>query len=152
MLTPSVVNILTDVLFATLPVPIVWNLQVNMRTKISLLTILSLGYLYVVFSLPSLSLSLTTPSACACSIVKTVYQVHVFADPDSTRNDSYFIWNSVERTSSFPLSHSPPKHPRQTPTNSVSLQSTSVSSPRPSPLYALSSAASWTQPARSARK
>jgi hypothetical protein len=44
----SVINIITDVLFASLPVTVVWNLQVNMRTKISLLAILSLGYLYVV--------------------------------------------------------------------------------------------------------
>lgn len=41
----EVVNILTDVLFASLPIPMVWNLQVNMRTKITLLAILSLGYL-----------------------------------------------------------------------------------------------------------
>lgn len=41
-----VVNIITDVLFASLPIPIVWNLQVNLRTKISLVAILSLGYLY----------------------------------------------------------------------------------------------------------
>ena len=44
----SIINIITDVLFASLPVTVVWNLQVNMRTKISLLAILSLGYLYVV--------------------------------------------------------------------------------------------------------
>ncbi|KAE9370760.1 hypothetical protein N431DRAFT_40454 [Stipitochalara longipes BDJ] len=75
----SVVNILTDVLFASLPVTVVWNLQVNMRTKLSLLAILSLGYF-----------------ACAASIVKTVIQAHVLSNPDSTRDDSYFVWNSIE--------------------------------------------------------
>ncbi|KAK2629560.1 hypothetical protein QTJ16_000380 [Diplocarpon rosae] len=75
----SVVNILTDVLFASLPIPIVWNLQVNVRTKISLIVIMSLGYF-----------------ACACSIVKTKIQATVFQDADSYRNDSYFVWNSLE--------------------------------------------------------
>lgn len=41
----AVVNILTDVLFATMPIPLVWQLQLNTRTKLSLITILSLGYL-----------------------------------------------------------------------------------------------------------
>ena len=38
-------NIATDVLLATLPIPKVWKLQVNVRTKISLIAILSLGFL-----------------------------------------------------------------------------------------------------------
>ncbi|KAH7317763.1 phosphatidylserine decarboxylase [Rhexocercosporidium sp. MPI-PUGE-AT-0058] len=75
----SIVNILTDVLFASLPIPIVWKLQVNMRTKISLICILSLGYF-----------------ACVCSIVKTTIQVHVFENPDATRHDKYTIWNALE--------------------------------------------------------
>jgi len=75
----SVINIITDVLFASLPIPVVWNLQVNLRTKLSLLAILSLGYF-----------------ACAASIVKTVIQARVLSNPDSTRNDFYFIWNSIE--------------------------------------------------------
>ncbi|PMD25802.1 hypothetical protein NA56DRAFT_529236, partial [Hyaloscypha hepaticicola] len=75
----SIVNILTDVLFASLPVTVVWNLQVNLRTKLSLLAILSLGYF-----------------ACAASIIKTVIQVHVLSNPDMTFNDSYFVWNSIE--------------------------------------------------------
>ncbi|KAH8779133.1 phosphatidylserine decarboxylase [Hyaloscypha sp. PMI_1271] len=75
----SIINIITDVLFASLPISVVWSLQVNLRTKLSLLAILSLGYF-----------------ACAASIVKTVIQAHVLANPDSTRSDSYFVWNSIE--------------------------------------------------------
>ncbi|KAK0111525.1 hypothetical protein ONS95_001879 [Cadophora gregata] len=75
----SIVNIITDVLFASLPIPIVWKLQVNMRTKISLIGILSLGYF-----------------ACVCSIVKTTLQVKVLSNPDSTRDDKYSIWNAIE--------------------------------------------------------
>ncbi|PVH82004.1 hypothetical protein DL98DRAFT_514370 [Cadophora sp. DSE1049] len=75
----SIVNIVTDVLFASLPIPIVWKLQVNLRTKISLIGILSLGYF-----------------ACVCSIVKTTIQVKVFSDLDNTRDDKYTIWNAIE--------------------------------------------------------
>ncbi|EHL01283.1 hypothetical protein M7I_2751 [Glarea lozoyensis 74030] len=75
----SSINIITDVLFATLPIPMVWNLQVNMRTKLSLVVILSLGLF-----------------ACAAAIVKTVLQSKLYVTPNTTRNDTYFIWNSVE--------------------------------------------------------
>ena len=40
-------NIFTDVVLATLPVPIVWNLQMRRRVRISVIGILSLGYLSV---------------------------------------------------------------------------------------------------------
>lgn len=40
-----VMNILTDAIFVLLPVPIIIKLQVNRRTKLSLLFILSLGLL-----------------------------------------------------------------------------------------------------------
>jgi hypothetical protein len=75
----SSINMFTDIVFATLPIPVILILQVNLRTKISLICILALGYF-----------------ACAASIVKTVYQTKVLTDPDSVRNDSYFVWNSIE--------------------------------------------------------
>lgn len=40
-------NIFTDVCFATLPVNIIWTLQMKLRTRIYLIIVLSLGYLYV---------------------------------------------------------------------------------------------------------
>ncbi|KAI9744549.1 MAG: hypothetical protein M1818_002078 [Claussenomyces sp. TS43310] len=73
------VNIATDVLFASLPIPMVWTLQVNWRIKFSLMSILSLGYL-----------------ACIASAVKLDLQTKVLANPDSTWKDSYYIWNSIE--------------------------------------------------------
>lgn len=75
----SSVNITTDVIFALLPVPIVWNLQTNLRTKATLIFILSLGLF-----------------ACSASIVKTVYQAHALLDPDWTFHDSFFMWNNIE--------------------------------------------------------
>jgi hypothetical protein len=35
-------------------------------------------------------------SACSASIVKTVIQASVLSNTDSLRNDSYFVWNSIE--------------------------------------------------------
>lgn len=75
----SSINIATDVLFATLPIPLVWNLQLNQRTKISLIAILSLGYF-----------------ACAAAIIKAIQQWHVLSDPDWTVHDSFNVWNFIE--------------------------------------------------------
>lgn len=44
-LTSKVTNIITDLILSLIPVPLVWGLQVNTRTKISLMLILSLGFL-----------------------------------------------------------------------------------------------------------
>lgn len=75
----SSVNIATDVLFAVLPIPIIWRLQTNLRTKLTLIFILSLGIF-----------------ACVASIVKTVIQAGVLSDPDWTYHDSFFMWNNIE--------------------------------------------------------
>ena len=42
----TAVNIVTDIILAVLPVPLVWNLQLNKRTKATLTVILGLGFLY----------------------------------------------------------------------------------------------------------
>ncbi|KAF2090079.1 hypothetical protein K490DRAFT_71751 [Saccharata proteae CBS 121410] len=75
----SSINIATDILFASLPIPLIWNLQINKRTKSSLICILSLGYF-----------------ASAAAAVKCIKQYHVFADPDWTVQDSYNVWNDIE--------------------------------------------------------
>ena len=75
----SSINIFTDVVFALLPIPIIWNLQINQRTKITLSIILSLGLF-----------------ACAVAIYKTYVQSQFFKTPDFSYNDSYFLWNDVE--------------------------------------------------------
>lgn len=41
----SSVAVLTDVVFALLPIPILWNVQMNWRVKSALAAILSLGVL-----------------------------------------------------------------------------------------------------------
>ncbi|KAF2274319.1 uncharacterized protein EI97DRAFT_125978 [Westerdykella ornata] len=74
-------NIVTDVLFATIPVPLIWRLQLNLRTKFTLIGILSLGLF-----------------ACVAAIIKAVQQWDVLNDPDWTVKDSFNIWNYIELT------------------------------------------------------
>ncbi|MCJ1403806.1 hypothetical protein MMC11_007029, partial [Xylographa trunciseda] len=73
------VNIVTDVLFVILPIPVIWGLQLNVRTRITLIGVLSLGTF-----------------ACIASIIKLSIQINILSTPDQTRNDSYNIWNSIE--------------------------------------------------------
>ncbi|KAL2010347.1 hypothetical protein VTN00DRAFT_6154 [Thermoascus crustaceus] len=73
------VNVATDVLFATLPIPMFYSVKVNKRTKASLMAILSLGYL-----------------ACTAAIVKIVSQTQVLKLKDPYRDSTFTTWNSVE--------------------------------------------------------
>jgi hypothetical protein len=45
-LNHTAVNIALDVFFATLPIPIIWNLRVRKRTRVCLILILGLGFTY----------------------------------------------------------------------------------------------------------
>ncbi|KAF2477036.1 uncharacterized protein BDR25DRAFT_192035, partial [Lindgomyces ingoldianus] len=76
----SITNILTDIILALMPIPLIWTLQVNKRTKASLIFILSLGFF-----------------ACAAGIIKTPLLYHFFDDFDSTGNRSwYYAWQIIE--------------------------------------------------------
>ncbi|KAM0716838.1 hypothetical protein Q7P37_006690 [Cladosporium fusiforme] len=76
----SSVNIATDLLFATLPIPILWGLQINLKKKIGLTIVLSLGYF-----------------AAATAIYKTPIQYHFFDQSDNTGKGAwYYVWQIVE--------------------------------------------------------
>ncbi|KAF2748441.1 hypothetical protein M011DRAFT_400844 [Sporormia fimetaria CBS 119925] len=77
----SAFNIVTDVLFATIPIPLIWKLQLNTRTKLSLVGILSLGWF-----------------ACAAGIVKAALQYNVMKDPDFTVENAFNNWAYIEFT------------------------------------------------------
>ena len=72
-LTSTAVNIATDLLFAILPIPLVWKLQLTTRTKIGLICILSLGFF-----------------AAATAIYKTPMQYHFFEVQDFTGEGSWY--------------------------------------------------------------
>ncbi|KAK5122677.1 hypothetical protein LTR85_003940 [Meristemomyces frigidus] len=75
----SIVNICTDLLFAVLPIPIIAKLQINLRTKISLTFVLSLGFV-----------------ACAAGIVKARKQAIFLETADLYWHDGFMLWNFLE--------------------------------------------------------
>ncbi|KAF2215551.1 hypothetical protein CERZMDRAFT_34355 [Cercospora zeae-maydis SCOH1-5] len=78
-LTNSAINVATDFLLAALPIPVIIKLQVNKRSKFSLIAILSIGYF-----------------ACAAGIVKAVKQSQWFGEADPFWHDSFNVWNMIE--------------------------------------------------------
>jgi hypothetical protein len=75
----SVINITTDVLFAILPIPVVLKLQINKRTKASLIVVLSLGFF-----------------ACVAGILKARLQVKLPDMPDQGFENWFNIWYMLE--------------------------------------------------------
>ncbi|KAL7778662.1 hypothetical protein CFE70_008163 [Pyrenophora teres f. teres 0-1] len=76
----STINIATDLIFALLPIPMVWKLQVTLQTRIGLAIILGLGLF-----------------ASAVAIYKTPMQYHFFKTTDwSGAGAWYYIWQEVE--------------------------------------------------------
>ncbi|GAB1736169.1 hypothetical protein NU219Hw_g6844t1 [Hortaea werneckii] len=75
----SIINILTDFIFAILPIPIIIKLKVNLRTKCTLVFVLSLGFV-----------------ACAAGIAKAQTQTTFMDDPDPYWHDGFMVWNMVE--------------------------------------------------------
>jgi hypothetical protein len=72
-------NILTDIVFATLPVPVIWRLQMALRTRRYLAVILSLGYLAVIIG-----------------IVKAVCQNLFRGDPDQSFTNWIQFWGFMQ--------------------------------------------------------
>ncbi|KAI0377228.1 hypothetical protein F5Y04DRAFT_190433 [Hypomontagnella monticulosa] len=70
----STVNIVTDIFFAILPIPMLWNVKINARTKASLICVLGLGIF-----------------ACAASIVKAAFITNYGKNGD-------FLWDSANLT------------------------------------------------------
>ncbi|KAI7090094.1 hypothetical protein KC356_g1820 [Hortaea werneckii] len=75
----SIINILTDLVFAILPIPIIVKLKVNLRTKCILVFVLSLGFV-----------------ACAAGIAKAQTQTTFMDNPDPYWHDRFMVWNMVE--------------------------------------------------------
>ncbi|CAG8971142.1 hypothetical protein HYALB_00008620 [Hymenoscyphus albidus] len=73
------VNIFTDFAFATLPIPVILPLKINLRTKILLICILGLGY-----------------AACAAAIIKEYLLSSFFTNRDILFNNAFNVWNDVE--------------------------------------------------------
>ncbi|KAF9880066.1 hypothetical protein CkaCkLH20_02020 [Colletotrichum karsti] len=72
-------NIFTDVCFATLPIPIIWVLQMKLRTRVYLIGVLSLGYFAVIMG-----------------IIKAVYQIAQPGNKDGTFYQSVQFWGFLQ--------------------------------------------------------
>ncbi|KAL2151051.1 hypothetical protein VTH82DRAFT_6149 [Thermothelomyces myriococcoides] len=72
-------NIVTDVLFATFPVPVIWKLKMRRKLKLYLVGILSLGYFAVVMG-----------------IVKAIYQIAFSRQADKTFRQSIQFWGFLQ--------------------------------------------------------
>ena len=75
----TAVTISTDFLLALLPVPLVWQLQLNCRTKITLVCILALGLF-----------------AGVAAIIKSEKQKTALTDPDPYVHDTFTMWRFIE--------------------------------------------------------
>ena len=78
-LANSIINIITDILFTVIPIPVVLKLKVNKRTKATLIAVLSLGFV-----------------ACVAGIIKAHSQVTAMATPDAAFENSFQIWYMLE--------------------------------------------------------
>lgn len=86
-------NIITDFALLILPLPLVWNLQMTLRKKLSVATIFATGALYVLRSTLTLRPTNPTNSVCAVAIVRQyiVYNTNKAGDNwVGTRNT---IWS-----------------------------------------------------------
>ncbi|KAL0934006.1 uncharacterized protein CTRU02_210805 [Colletotrichum truncatum] len=75
----TALNIVTDVVLATLPIPLVWNLQMKRKVRLYVIGILSLGYF-----------------AVGLGIVKAFYQLAMGADKDKTFEQGIQFWGFLQ--------------------------------------------------------
>ncbi|KAI9875186.1 MAG: hypothetical protein M1830_008779 [Pleopsidium flavum] len=97
-------NICTDVMVLSLPIPMVWKLQTDRANKVALTAIFGLGFLYVSSSpcyvsrqhLPLISLVSSSSSVCIVSIVRLITLVSVsYTDITYSVVDA-LIWSMLE--------------------------------------------------------
>lgn len=68
-------NIFTDVFFATVPIPIIWKLQMKRKVRMYLIGVLSLGYVAVAFG-----------------VTNGVYQIAYSTESDADYNDTIMFF------------------------------------------------------------
>lgn len=99
-------NIFTDILFATIPIPIVWNLRMKRRVRMYLIGVFSLGYL---LALPSNLHSEKGPSnrinsTVGLGIIKAVAQLaysnetDIFLYAEELPRNPIGVWHANARS------------------------------------------------------
>lgn len=72
-------NVFTDICLGTLPIPIIWNLQMKLRLRLYVIGILNLGYFSVI-----------------CGICKAVFMLTTGGDPDNTFDYWVHFWQNLQ--------------------------------------------------------
>lgn len=79
------INVVSDIVVLVLPIPAIWSLKMDLRRKLRLVAIFSVGTLYVVHRLET-SHQTNSRSAVVASIVRLARTPVVFVDRDRTWN------------------------------------------------------------------
>ncbi|KAH6655668.1 hypothetical protein BKA67DRAFT_690438 [Truncatella angustata] len=78
-LVNTAINIFTDVLLATVPIPVIWSLNLELRKRLSIISIFSLGY-----------------AAVTMGIIKSVHQITYSSKNDNTFKQSIQFWGFLQ--------------------------------------------------------
>ncbi|KAK2734681.1 hypothetical protein FQN55_002544 [Onygenales sp. PD_40] len=98
MLGATVSNIITDLIVLALPIPTFWRLQLPMRERLVLITMMSLGLMYGNSHSSNISVGHLLVLACAASCVRCYYMYVVL---DLTYDVTWYgykiwVWNAIE--------------------------------------------------------
>ncbi|KAK3614080.1 hypothetical protein LTR56_027494 [Elasticomyces elasticus] len=74
-----VIGVVTDFLFATIPIPIVMQLHLDLRSRVVLAVVMSLGYI-----------------ACGAAVAKSIFLWNYPKDKDRTFHDWFFVLAAIE--------------------------------------------------------
>lgn len=97
-----ITGIVTDILILTLPIPIVWNMQLNRSKKIGVCGVFLLGSLYVSlrFSFAaectSSLLTIRLRSVCVASMIRFYYLEQISRNDPTWGNVNSTIWTTTE--------------------------------------------------------
>jgi hypothetical protein len=99
-LANAALNILTDLLTYTLPIRVIFKLQMPRKQKVALALILSLGLLYVIQPTPipkDTKHQANQPSACVSSIIRITFIPEMLSSSDATWAISgAMYWSAIE--------------------------------------------------------
>jgi hypothetical protein len=101
----SVLSVLSDWLYALLPILMLWNVKMNRQTKVVVVVILSLGALYVLLcSYTNLESKILTPiSASIATLIRIKYLIDLVSPDDILCKSSLLTQNVTYMTTTLTI-------------------------------------------------